>query len=269
MLRRQTEKLLLNSVTSTTIYANNAVDADANEAWVNGLHIKKANLVAGHRVCYAAGTAKVMTVTITHPYPTQCDCPPTFELELRTFPDIVNGAGYNTDQTFPTSRLYYFEGDTATATAADAAAAINAQINADKYAPVTSAVSGANSNILTLTAKSANYDFAAYASSALATIATTTAWVRPKLTLAHMQRLFPNKPGYFGGAAELPSSAATYCKYYFKQVIGTQQDIDSTNWEDYISEIEIYVNNADSSFAADWHTRITAIFDAGGDVDWT
>src|SRR5687768_7185776 len=112
MLRRQPERILLNSLTATTILTT------AGGVKVEGFGtILAAEVINCYKQCTSAGTAQETTVTVV--IPDACECPYEWGMTIR---GLVNNADYSTNSTFG-SQNYYGYSDPAGATPTAAATA--------------------------------------------------------------------------------------------------------------------------------------------------
>jgi hypothetical protein len=163
---------------------------------------------------------------------------------------------YEINNTFNVPRYYGYQDPAGgVPTASATAAAIAANINADKYACVTATAIGA---VITLTAIDTSHQFDAYTPSGSVNIVNPGA--RPILTPQELAKLFPIEPGQFGAQPDL-TNCGTYCEYYF-QIGHKAQDIAGANhWNDYYEEVAFYVNNSNqASFNQFWRVPMNCNF---------
>lgn len=249
MLRRQVTKVLLNSLSSDQIVALTAG---------GGYEIKGFGPIYTSQIssctyaCAAAGTKQVTEVTVV--IPTTCECPYTWELTTVCQPSLEDGTNYEINNTFTVRRLYTYESPSgANPTLQETANAIAAMIMADPNACVT-AVSD-NVSKVTLTAKDAAKPFIAVTPSG--TVNTTTVHVTPLMSDTWMAKQFPLQMGSFGSQPTVAIPGVTYCLYR-AVLTSTAQDISAANhYNDYLAEVEFYVNSGSANYAAwqtAWHT---------------
>jgi hypothetical protein len=240
MLRRQADRILINTINPATIHVVSAgvqVDIDGYGS------LTFANQISSHKSCKAAEVLEVVDVDVA--IPTSCECPYEWTLTIECLPNYKT---YETSTTFPKKVTYGYEDPAGgTPTAAATAAAIAAQINADPYACVTATVVGTT---ITLTMKPGTFGFNAYTPSGTVTV--TTAYTPPVLSDEYMARLFPIRPGSFGSQPNLPVAGDSYCEFHF--VIRNPddiQDVDGANhWNGYEKEVYFYVRSTDPNYAA-------------------
>lgn len=244
MLRRQTEKVLLNTLTLTT------AKVDGTQLFIEGyggILDNTSMILQATRTCSTPCTPQETEVTVV--IPSSCECPYEWGLTIKSFP---RPSSYEVQQTFGKSIFYGYQDPAGgTPTAADTATAVAANINADPFSPVTAVAVGA---VITLTEKSCDYitgtnGFGAYTDSGNVVI--TTAHVEEVLSPGQMSKIFPILPGQFGANPTRPNGG-TYCKMTFV-LRGDRniQDIDmSSTYSAYEQAVDIYVNNNDPNWAA-------------------
>ena len=241
MLRRHADKLLING-DYANVLLNDQSGLAAGSRYVDikgyGIIGDGTTLVSANKYCSAAEVLGVTDVTVV--IPTSCECPYEWCLTIECLPNLQL---YETQTTFPSSKVYCYE-DPSGAVPVDTvtAAAIAAAINADPFACVTATVVGA---VITLTSIAGTNGFLAFTASG--TVAVTTAHVQAILDYNSMTRLFPIHPGDFGSQPTLPVSGYTYCKWNVV-IRGREdiQDVDGANhWNEYEKEVDIYIGTAD------------------------
>jgi hypothetical protein len=236
MLRRHADKLLINGD-----YANVPIGTPpVTQINITGYGIiDNAFILSANKICSAVEVPQVQDVTVI--IPTSCECPYEWCLTVVCLPNLQL---YETQNTFPSSKVYCYE-DPAGGTPVDtvAAAAIMAHINADPFACVTATVVGA---VITLTSNAGTNGFEVYSSSATIPVP-TTAHVQEVLGIDAMTRIFPIHPGDFGSQPTLPFTpnftTTGYCKWNVT-VRGQEdvQDVDGANhWNEYEKELDLYI----------------------------
>lgn len=245
MLRRQTEKVLLNILTATSARAS------GTQLFIEGyggILDNTSMILQATRTCTTPCTKQETDITVV--IPTSCECPYEWGLTIKTFPRPLS---YEVQQTFGKSIFYgYSDPAGGTPTAAATATAIIANINADPFSPVVASSGGAG--VITLVEKNCDYingtnGFGAYTDSG--TVTPVTAHVEEVLGAGQMSKLFPILPGQFGANPTRPDGG-TYCKMTFV-LRGDRniQDIDmSSTYAAYEQDVDIYVNNRDTDWPA-------------------
>lgn len=253
MLRRQVENILINSLSATTL-----VQIGGNctgKVQIAGYgEIDNSKIWSCFFKCATPGRLKVVSVTVV--IPSSCECPYEWSLTTVCYPNLLLGSRYEVANTFNVPRLYTYEDPAGgTPTASATAAAIAANINADKYACVTALAIGA---VITLTAKTTDHQFDAYTPSGSVSIANPGA--RPILPASELWKLFPIQPGQFGSMPDL-TNCGVYCQYQF-QLKDKIQDISAaSHYNDYYSEVNFYVNNSNvAQYNQFWHNIMICNF---------
>lgn len=239
MLRRQADRILINTIDPATI-TNVTPNVTATIEGYGILDV--ANQIESHKSCYTGETPKEMTIDVA--IPTSCECPYEWCMTVECLPNLQT---YEVQTTFPATRVYCYEDPAGgTPTASDTAAAIAASINADPFACVTATVVG---TVITFVGKP-GVNFNVYTASG--TVAVTVPYVKPVLDAEYMSRLFPIQWGMQGAQPSLPIAGEAYCEYHFTiRGLEEVQDVDGANhWNDYEKEVYFYVRSADANFAA-------------------
>ena len=244
--------MLFNSLTTNT------VQVITGGVFIEGYgNILAVNVVDCFKACYAAGTKQVSTITVS--IPTSCECPYVWEMTTVCQPSLEDGTNYEINNTFPVRRLYQFEKpDGSNPTNADTVVAIAAMINADPNACVTATSDGIS--VITLTAKEAGKPFIAVTPAG--TVATPTPNVTTQMSDTWMAKQFPLQMGSFGSQPTVTIPGVEYCLFSFT-INTSAQDISAANhYNDYLTEVQFYVNSDLSNYAADWRNTLDTAFTA-------
>ena len=253
MLRRQVTKMLFNSLTTDT------VQVITGGVFIEGYgNILAAQVVDCFKACTAAGTKEISNVVVT--IPTSCECPYVWEMTTLCQPSQEDGTNYEIDNTFPVRRLYQYEDPAGgTPTAAATAEAIAAMINADPNACVT-ADGTSTAGTIELTAKTAGKPFQAFTPSGTVTIPTPN--VTAVMSSNWMAKQFPLQMGSFGSQPTVVIPNTAYCLFSFT-INTSAQDISAANhYNDYLTEVQFFVNFTDPNYAAYWRTTMDTAFPA-------
>lgn len=254
MLRRQPERILIDSLeTKTVIAVTGGVDI------MNYGTILSDDVVNAYCECPSDCVAQETEVTVI--IPDSCECPYEWGLTIVGKPCLGT---YEVQTTFGKKSFYgYQDPSGATPTAAATATAIIANINADPFAIVTAASGGAGVIVLTEKDCSVTCGFSAYTESG--TIVENTAHSDAVLDAEEMSRLFPTQWGSIGNMGS-KSKCGTYCVWHFvlRSTTPDIQDIDmSSTYSTYEREVYFYVNNSNSAdYITHWHTEMSAAFTA-------
>lgn len=248
MLRRHPENILINSLSATSVVAI------TGGATIEGYgDILAADILECYIKCVDDCVPKQVTATVV--VPTTCECPFEWTITIKCKPD----GSYETQETFPVTRLYnYIDPVSATPDADVIGATIAANINADANACVTASYNSGN-NTLTLTAKDCEHDFDVFAPGGVVTV--TVPFTPLFLTDEKMARMFPIKPGHFGARPNL-TNCGDYCIFHFKmRSTNDTQDISAANhYLGYEREVNFYVNSQLATYDANWKDELLAAF---------
>lgn len=247
MLRRQPEKVILDSITlapaaNPTLVVN--ADGTVFIAGYSGVITPSASFGC-YLECPSACVPQVETVTVV--IPASCECPYEWGLyiECKPCPQL-----YEVQTTFGSKKFYgYQDPSGAVPTAADTAAAVAANINADPFACVTATVVGA---VITLTEKDCNKScgFSAYIADGSGTVANVTPHTAAVLSAEDLARIFPIQPGFFGARPSI-AYCEQYCLFHIVSRGQDQQDVDmSNNYNKYEQELYLFINQNDPNYAA-------------------
>ena len=239
--------MLFNSLTATT--ANSFTGGVSITGYGS---ILTSQVVGCSLACYNVGVKQRATVLVK--IPTTCECPYTWEMTTVCQPSLEDGTNYEINNTFTNRRLYQYETpDGSTPVDTTTAAAIAANINADPNACVTATIVGAT---ITLIAKEAGKPFLVATPSG--TVTYTVANVTPLMSNTWMAKQFPLQMGSFGSQPTVAIPGVQYCLY--RLVLNTSvQDISAANhYNDYMTEVEFYVNSGDANYAA-WQTAMAPL----------
>lgn len=249
MLRRHIDRVLIGTI-DPAILTNFVLNQSITIEGYGDLTV--AGQVSAYKSCTSPETPAEWEVDVA--IPTSCECPYEWCLTIECKPNLKL---YETQNTFPSNKMYCYEdpaGGTPTATAT--AAAIAAAINADPFACVTATVIG---TVITLVGKP-GVNFTPYTASG--TVTNTVPYVAPVLDFETMKRLFPIQHGQFGSAPNSPCVDEPYCVYCFRIKNDSIQDVDGANhWNDYEKEVCFYVRQNDPNFAA-WDTPVAGLIPA-------
>ena len=255
MLRRQVTKILLNSLSS-----------DCVTAVTGGYEIKgfgpiyTADVADCTYACKSDGTLQVTNVAVV--IPETCECPYTWEMTTVCQPSLEDGTNYEINNTFTIRRLYQYEDPSgATPTATATANAIAAMINADPNACVTAESNAINPSVtagtIKLTAKYAAKPFLVATPSG--TVTYSTAGVTPLMSDTWMAKQFPLQMGSFGSQPTVAIPGVDYCLFRFV-LKTTTQDISAANhYNDYLAEVEFYVNSAAGAGYTAWLNAMSVL----------
>src|SRR3972149_4094144 len=249
MLRRQPERILINSLSANTVIGD--ASGVLNEGYGE---ILLADVINSYCDCPSPCVAQITTVLIT--IPDSCECPYEWPLTIRCKPRLQS---YEVQQTFGSTKYYGYSDPAGGVPTADTAGpAIAAAINADPTACVT-ATYDAGTDTLTLTEKDCSQTAGFDAFTESGTVTLDTAHVEEVLSADYMHKLFPIKVGVFGSNPNLPS-CGDYCVWHF--VIRKScdaQDISAANhYNCYEQEVYFYVNKNDANYEAYWVTEMNA-----------
>lgn len=264
-LVRKPNQVLFNSIDSGTLTygaTTGLVIKDYGFISINDevVKFKKATTVAG--------TAKVVTVTPQIAYPDSAQDGAELLLEIRQVPDILGGSGAGKATNFHLAGKV-LQGYLASLGAAasgyvndtDIDSLINQiidSINADPYLKdkITATLS---SHTLVLTGAS-GFNFDVRMGQQYGSVAVTTAYVSPKLSLEHVQRQFPILPSQAGYPTEIypDPTVSEWAQYYFK-VKRAGYALDGANHMDEVyEEVRFYLPKsvAEASTGANWDNKI-------------
>lgn len=261
MLRRPALKQLINSFESDTVLVVDGV------IHIKGFgSFKPSDVVACSKACHGDGQQKVTRIRII--VPETCECPETYDVTIVALGDPQE---YETDNTFDWTILKEYENPVgASFTAAEAAAGLVAQMNADKYissiltAVQTDSVGAADAagEYITLTQKAGTPDFDVY--NPAGTVTVVTPFVKETLSARYMAKTFPIQHGHFGSRPNLPI-CGTYCRYTLKiqNCCSSLSDAYDISMDRAIqgteTEVEFYVNKDAANFEAFWDDKLVAV----------
>ena len=254
MLRRVITNVLVNSFTASTITAlggncsgkvSIADYGEIDNAWIQSCFFK----------CATAGRNKTVAVTVV--IPNSCECPYEWGVTTVCYPSSQYGSRYEINETFNVPRYYGYQDPAGgVPTAAATAAAIAANINADKYACVT-AFNVPGSAVITLTSIDSSHGFDAYTPSGSVNV--VNAGAKAYLSVDQLAKLFPIQPGQFGARPDLTNCGA-YCEYAFVINKSIQDISAASHYNDYVEEVHFYVRNDVANYFQQWHDKLNCNF---------
>lgn len=245
--------MLLNSLTADT------VQVISGGVFIEGYgNILASQVVDCFKACYSAGVKEVTNVVVT--IPTSCECPYVWELTTLCQPSQEDGTNYEINNTFPVRRLYQYEDPAGgTPTASATAAAIAAMINSDANACVT-ADGTTTPGTIVLTAKYAGKPFQAFTPSGTVTLVTPN--TTTQMSDTWMAKQFPLQMGSFGSQPTVAIPGVAYCLFSFTINTSTQDISAANHYNDYLTEVQFFVNSSLSNYAADWRNTLDTAFPA-------
>lgn len=253
MLRRPAERILVNSLSGTTIHDNGD-----NTVTILGARFPKTAVVGSHTPCvmYCATGEVKKQVIVTVDIPAQPSSPvEEVAFKIRRTPNGSN----DLHNILALERTYiYNTPDSGVATNAAVAKEIARQINADPNAHVTAKYTTGDAFFI-LTGKADN-NFDVYAVTEMAILKVAVVYKKAVLSGEEMNKLFPIGHESFGSTPELPIAGATYCKYVLK-TSGYMHELSlSMDVTPYQHDFEFYVNAGDSGILTNWVDKLKTHF---------
>lgn len=249
MLRRIPEKIILDDLSSPTL-----ITVGPNgEICIEGYGcIPPGNVTNCYLQCPQNCVPQVTQVTVV--IPQSCECPYEWCVTITGKPCLWS---YEVQQTFGSRKVYCFQDPSGgTPTAAQVAAGIAANINADPFAVVTATAVGA---VITLTEKDCNSTCGFEAFTDSGAVVSVTPHQDGILTSIQLAKLFPIQWGHAGARPSL-AYCGPYCAFCFtiKENCAVQ-DIDQANaYNCYEREVCFYINQNAANFQTVIDTLLAA-----------
>lgn len=265
----------------------NTVDADSlTYSSGEGLQIKDYNffpedveVIKFLKASTVAGTNKVVTVTPVIAYPVSAQAGAELLVDIKQVPDILGGTGAGGADNF---HLAYktFQGYLPTLAPANAGYLADADyqalvdqivtaINSDPYLKG-KIVASRSTNDLVLTGQGL-FNFEVRIGQQYGTMALTTPYVSPQITLADVQRIFPIKPMQVGYPTDIyPDPTVNDWSMYKFKIKRKGYALDGANHADEVfEEVEFYVPTAlaEATNGANWDNEIYLYLTAISYVD--